>query len=333
MIDTAGESNSLSTFVVTGGAGFIGSRIAGHLAQIGHDVRILDNLSSRGADRRARSLLSYPEISLVTADIRDERVCRRICRGADYVLHLAADPSVARSIEMPGASVQVNVEGTANMLDAAVKSGSVRRLVFSSTCAIYGDSVSGAIRESATPDPISPYAASKLACESFCHTFSRLHGLETVALRYFNVYGTGQDPHGAYAAAIPRFMERIAKGQALIIYGDGKQSRDFVHVDDVVAANILAATTPRDVNRRVLNIGSGDRVSLNELIRTLEGVAGRPLDIVHEPERRGDIRHSHADISLARTLLGFQPAVSLKDGLAEALVAYCGETRAYAMVS
>jgi nucleoside-diphosphate-sugar epimerase len=207
------------------------------------------------------------------------------------------------------------VEGTVNMLQGAVRSGTVRRFVYTSTCAVYGDASSGEIRETNPPDPITPYATSKLAGEHLCRNFFRLHGLETVSLRYFNVYGAGQDPEGAYAAVIPRFLARIVAGQPIIVYGDGEQSRDFVHVEDVVAANRLAVAADRGACGKSYNIGSGRRTSLNELIEKLERIAGLRVAVERQPARSGDIKHSHADIGAADCWLGYRPSVSLERGL------------------
>lgn len=308
----------MSTFLVTGGAGFIGSHLSRNLAQSGHSVLILDNLTGKGAVDRAEEMAEQG-ISLTKGDVRDAAICESVCRGVDVVLHLAAEPSVARSIEDPSSCVAVNVEGTVNMLQGAARSGSVRRFVYTSTCAVYGDASSGTVQETNPPDPITPYASSKLAGEYFCRNFFRLHGLETVALRYFNVYGAGQDPNGAYAAVIPRFLARIVAGEPIVVYGDGEQSRDFVHIDDVVAANVLAATADCGVCGRSFNIGSGQRTSLNELIDKLEKVAGRRVAVERQPARSGDIKHSHADIGAAKRSLGYEPSVSLDDGLARTM--------------
>jgi nucleoside-diphosphate-sugar epimerase len=304
----------LSTFLVTGGAGFIGSHLSRNLAQSGHTVLVLDNLTGKGAVERAEEMAEQG-ISLMRGDVQDAAVCESACRGVDFVLHLAAEPSVARSIEDPSTCVAVNVEGTVNMLQGAARSGSVRRFVYTSTCAVYGDASSGAIQETNPLDPLTPYASSKLAGEYFCRNFFRLHGLETVALRYFNVYGAGQDPNGAYAAVIPRFLSRIVAGEPIVVYGDGEQSRDFVHIDDVVAANILAATADRSVCGRSFNIGSGRRTSLNELIDKLEKIAGTRVAVERQPARNGDIKHSHADIGAAARSLGYAPSVPLGEGL------------------
>lgn len=304
----------MSTFLVTGGAGFIGSHLSRSLAQSGHNVLVLDNLTGKGAAERAAEMAEQG-ISLTNGDVRDAATCESACRGVDFVLHLAAEPSVARSIEDPFTCVAVNVEGTVNMLQGAARSGSVRRFVYTSTCAVYGDASSEAIPETNPLDPLTPYASSKLAGEYFCRNFFRLHGLETVALRYFNVYGAGQDPNGAYAAVIPRFLSRIVAGEPIVVYGDGEQSRDFVHIDDVVAANVLAATADRGVCGRSFNIGSGRRTSLNELIDKLEKIAGARVAVERQPARNGDIKHSHADIGAASRGLGYEPSVPLGEGL------------------
>jgi nucleoside-diphosphate-sugar epimerase len=309
----------LSICVVTGGAGFIGSHLVLHLARAGHNVRILDDLSGTGSSERADTLANLPNVSLCEGDIRDASTCRKVCAGAEIVFHEAAEPSVVRSIEDPSTCVDINVGGTVKILRAATASGTVRRFVYASTCAIYGDSVDSAKKETTAADPLSPYATSKLAGEYFCQNFFRLYNLQTVVLRYFNVYGAGQDPNGAYAAVIPRFLTNIVRKQPLIIFGDGEQSRDFVHVQDIVDANLKAALTTADVGGKVLNIGSGRGTTLNELVEQLKQISEPCLSVDKLDPRPGDIRHSRADISEAASLLQFSPSVTLEAGLARTL--------------
>lgn len=307
--------------MVTGGAGFIGSHLATRLGRAGHDVRVLDNLSSAGAQERATTLAGVPHVTLHEGDVRDENACRRVCAGADVVLHQAAEASVPRSIDDPATCVAINVTGTVNMLTAAHAS-TVTRFVFASSCAVYGDTPAMSKHEASLVDPISPYASSKLSGEYFCRNFFRLHGLQTVALRYFNVYGPGQDPNGDYAAVIPKFLTAIAEGHRPVIYGDGEQSRDFIYIDDVVEANLRAASGLRGTGGKVFNIGSGQRVSLNQLMEKLESILQTHIDVDKRERRAGDIRHSRADIAAAAGLLQFAPSVTLDQGLAQTLQWY-----------
>ncbi len=314
----------MGIYVVTGGAGFIGSHLTTQLGRAGHSVRILDNFTGAGSRERAAQLADVPHVTLTEGDVRDEDACRRVCAGADIVLHQAAEASVPQSIEQPALCADINVGGTINMLAAAQAAGTVTRFVLASSCAVYGDTPAMSKHEASLVDPISPYASSKLSGEYFCRNFFRLHGLQTVALRYFNVYGPGQNPDGAYAAVIPKFMTAIARGDRPVIYGDGEQSRDFIYIDDVVEANLRAASGLRGTGGKVFNIGSGQRVSLNQLIEKMEYILGRPIPTEKRERRAGDIRHSRADVAAAAGLLQFAPAVSLDRGLAQTLQWYQG---------
>jgi nucleoside-diphosphate-sugar epimerase len=307
--------------VVTGGAGFIGSHLVLHLTHLGHSVRILDNLTGTGSRDRANRLTQSADVTLIEADIRDLETCRRACKGAEVVFHEAAEPSVVRSIEDPSSCVEINVGGTVNMLRAATEAG-VRRFVYASTCAVYGDDPVTPKTESSSAAPLSPYASSKLAGEYFCRNFYHLHGLQTVALRYFNVYGAGQDPNGAYAAVIPKFMTSLVRNEPLVIFGDGEQSRDFLNVQDVVEANLKAASTVTDIGGKVVNVGSGHGTSLNELVEKLEHIVNSQIRVEKREPRAGDIKHSRADISAAGSLLQFTPSVTLDAGLARTLQFY-----------
>lgn len=317
-----GRQDSLSVYVVTGGGGFIGSHLVARLGRAGHEVRILDNLSGAGARERAAALADIPHVSVHEGDVRDEAACRAVCAGADVVLHQAAEASVPQSIEEPAVCAAINVGGTINMLAAAQAAGTVARFVLASSCAVYGDTPATSKQEAGLVDPISPYATSKLAGEYFCRNFFRLHDLQTVALRYFNVYGPGQNPDGAYAAVIPKFMTAIARGEPPIIHGDGEQSRDFIFIDDVVEANLRAAGDMRGTGGKVFNVGSGQRVSLNQLIERLGVILGRTLQAERREQRVGDIRHSRADIAAAAGLLQWTPSVPLEEGLARTLQWY-----------
>lgn len=312
----------MSIYVVTGGAGFIGSHLATRLGRGGHDVRVLDNFSSAGARERADVLTDIPHVTIFEGDVRDEDACRRVCQGAEIVLHQAAEASVPLSIEEPAVCADINVGGTINMLAAAQTSGTVTRFVLASSCAVYGDTPAASKHESSPVDPISPYASSKLSGEYFCRNFFRLHGLQTVSLRYFNVYGPGQNPDGAYAAVIPKFLTALTRGERPIIYGDGEQSRDFVFIEDVVEANLRAASNLRGTGGKVFNIGSGRRVSLNQLIERLGAILQTRIEPDRRERRAGDIRHSCSDIAAAAGLLQWTPSVTLDDGLARTLQWY-----------
>jgi len=309
----------LSIYIVTGGAGFIGSRLATRIGQAGHEVRVLDSLVSDAARERARTLAQAPHVEVIQGDIRDPDVCRRVLEGADFVLHHAGEASVQRSIADPAGCAAVNIGGTINLLEAARAAGTIKRFVFASSCAVYGDTPGAAKHEASPADPLSPYASSKLAGEYFCRNFFRLHGLQTVSLRYFNVYGPGQDPAGDYASVIPKFLTAIARGEAPILYGDGDQSRDFIFVDDIVEANLRAVGATRGVGGRVVNIGSGQSASLKTVLQKLAEIGGRKVEAERRPPRPGDLKHSRADIAAAAGLLQFTPSVPLSDGLARTL--------------
>lgn len=312
----------MSIYVVTGGAGFIGSHLTTRLAGAGHDVRILDSLIVPASRQRAGQLADHPRVTLLEGDIRAPETCHKALAGADFVLHHAAEASVPQSVDAPAECVEINIEGTVNLLEAARRAETVQRFVFASSCAVYGDTPGSAKHEASQTDPLSPYASSKLSGEFFCRNFFRLHGLQTVALRYFNVYGPGQDPNGAYAAVIPKFLSALTQGEAPVVFGDGEQSRDFIFVDDIVEANLRATEATRGVGGRAFNIGSGRSVSLKQILEKLEAILGRPIPPDLRPARPGDIKHSRADIAAAAGLLQFTPSVSLDDGLARTLEWY-----------
>jgi len=317
----------LSIYVVTGGAGFIGSHLTTSLGQAGHEVRVLDNLSSAASRARLSELADVPHVEFCEGDIRDADVCCRVIQGADYVLHQAGEASVQRSVADPAECAQINIGGTINLLEAARQAGTVKRFIFASTCAVYGDTPGASKHEATQTDPLSPYASSKMAGEYFCRNFFRLHGLQTVSLRYFNVYGPGQDPNADYAAVIPRFLTAITQGKLPTLYGDGEQSRDFIFIADIVEANLRAAAATRGVGGKVFNIGSGQSASLKQVLEKLEYILGRRLETECQPARPGDIKHSRADISAAAGLLQFTPAVALSAGLERTLQWYTEKTR------
>jgi nucleoside-diphosphate-sugar epimerase len=295
---------------VTGGAGFIGSHLAQHLLADGFPVRVLDNFAT---GRRSNLRVLSEDAEIVEGDIQSyERVSRAVA-GCEAVLHQAALPSVPRSIQDPLTSNATNVIGTLNVLLAARDQG-VRRVVLASSSSVYGASPKLPKREDDPALPISPYASAKLAGESYARSFHNVYGLETVMLRYFNVFGPRQDPSSAYAAVIPSFITRLAAGESPVIYGDGEQSRDFTYIENVVQAN-RRALEARDVAGEVFNIACGDRVTLNRLLAELQTIVGADVPAAYAAPRPGEVRHSLADISRARERLGYEPTVGLTDGL------------------
>lgn len=297
--------------LVTGGAGFIGSHLVDALVLRGARVRVLDNLSTGKLANLGRSM---DRVELIEGDIRDMDACRRACEAVAFVFHQAALGSVPRSMEDPSQSIAVNVTGTANVLTAA-RDAKVRRVVYASSSSVFGDSERLPKREGEEGRPLSPYALSKRMDEDLADVFARCFGLETIGLRYFNVYGPRQDPKGPYAAVIPRFFDACARGEAPAIFGDGEQSRDFTFVDDVVSANLLAAGAPTERCGRAYNVGAGRGTTVNELaaeICRIMGVAEAPL---HMPDRAGDVKHSLASTADAEKALGFRAVVALAEGL------------------
>lgn len=310
----------MSSYLVTGGAGFIGSHIVEELLRRGEAVRVLDNFSA-GKRENLDFVKSYPpsaiKYELVEGDIRSLTVCRQACQGIDYVLHQAALRSVPRSVRSPGPTNDVNVKGTLNLLLAAKEAG-VKRLVYASSSSVYGDSAVLPQRESQLPSPISPYAVSKLAGEYYCAVFSKIYGLETAMLRYFNVFGPRQDPSSQYSTVIPRFIRLALQGKALEIYGDGLQSRDFTYVSNVVEANLLAALAAR-ASGEVINIACGKKHTVLDIANSLSRILGKKVVLRHSPPRLGDVRYTFADISKARLLLGYEPQVTFEEGLKNCL--------------
>jgi len=306
----------MAKICVTGAAGFIGGHLAEELLRQGHEVVGLDDFSS-GKRENAALLARHPSFTLVEGSIADPDAALRAVAGATWVFHLAAIPSVPLSVAEPERTNAVNVGGTVNLLEIARKAG-VQRVVLACSCAAYGDGPEQPKHEGLVPRPMSPYAAQKIACELYAQTYTRAYGLPCVALRFFNVYGPRQDPKSEYAAAIPRFTTRLLKGQRPIVFGDGLQTRDFVHISDVVRANLLAATSDKAPGE-IVNVASGVSSSLVDLIATLKQVIGSSaagLEIEHQAPRAGDLRESSADISKARAVLGYEPRVQLEEGLA-----------------
>jgi UDP-glucose 4-epimerase len=304
---------ALATYLITGGAGFIGSHLAEALVREGHTVRILDNFRT-GRRRNLAGLRGRAEIR--KGDIRDRRQVQAAMRGVDYVLHQAAMVSPPESVERPGETLDVNVDGTLNVLQAARKAH-VRRVVMASSCAVYG---SGPIpaREDQAPIPLSPYAVSKLAGETLAISFFHCYGLPVTCLRYFNVFGPRQDPGSPYSGVIAVFAARAKSRQGVTIYGDGRQTRDFIYVADVVRANLLACRSEKAAGR-VLNVGTGRGRSLLNVRSELAALSGAPIPLTFLPARAGDIYHSRCDPARARKLLDFRPQTEFRAGLAETL--------------
>jgi UDP-glucose 4-epimerase len=300
----------MASFLVTGGAGFIGSALVNRLVELGHSVRVVDNFST-GFRRNLENCLD--RIELVEGDLAEIAVCRACVQRVEYVLHQAAIPSVQRSVEDPISSHRANVTATLNMLVAA-RDAQVKRFVFASSSSVYGDSETLPKVETMPESPLSPYAVTKLAGEKYSVAFHRIYGLPAVSLRYFNVFGPRQDPHSPYSAVISRFVEASLRGVHPIVYGDGEQSRDFTYVDNVVEANLLACLA-EGVGGRVFNVGTGQRHTLNELLCSLSAIVGRRLEPEYSNARVGDVRHSQAGIEKAQRFLGFEPRVSFQEGL------------------
>ena len=302
-----------SLFLVTGGAGFIGSHVAGRLLADGHRVRVLDKFSTGSRANLDFGAAHAAHLDVVEGDIRDLSTVEAASRGVDVVFHQAAMRSVPRSVKDPLGANDNNVTGTLNVLEAARRAGA-RRVVYASSSSVYGDRPDLPKREDQTPAPVSPYAVSKAAGEQYAAVWSRLYGVETVGLRYFNVFGPKQDPASEYAAVIPRFILWALQRAPLEVHGDGTQSRDFTYIDNVVEANLLAGRSP-DATGEVFNVGCGSRVSLLAIIASLERLVGRPLQRNHTPGRAGDVAHTLADVSKAKRLLGYTPLVTFDDGL------------------
>jgi len=296
--------------LVTGGGGFIGSNLVRALLERGDSVRVLDNFST-GNRRNLEDLGS--EVEMVEGELRSYERVHAAVRGVEVVFHQGALPSVPRSVQDPLTTSAVNVEGTLNVLLAARDEG-IRRVVFASSSSVYGNSGALPRVETASADPISPYAVSKLAAERYCVGFHAVYGLETVALRYFNVFGPGQDPLSQYAAVVPRFIFAAVEGRPMPIHGDGTQSRDFTYVANVVQANLLAADAP-EAGGRVFNVATGRAASVDELADAIAALVGRPAEKEYLPTRAGDVRDSWADVSEARRVLGYEPTVGLEEGL------------------
>ncbi len=300
----------MSIYLVTGGAGFIGSNITEELLKRGETVRILDNFST-GRRENINHLLE--KIELIEGDLRNYELIKKITSDVDYIIHQAALPSVFRSIQEPLLVNEVNIGGTLNVLFAA-KENKVKRVVYASSSSVYGDTPVLPKKEDFKPSPLSPYALTKLTGEYYCKIFHNVYGLETVSLRYFNVFGPHQDPSSEYSAVIPKFISIIMKGESPTVYGDGLQTRDFSYVDNVVVANINSCVAP-DAAGKTFNIACGERISLIQLLKEINDILNTKIPPVFTEARKGDVKHSLADISSARQMLNYNPVVKFNEGL------------------
>jgi len=312
-VTRAGE-DIVPGYLVTGGAGFIGSHIAEALVRQGATVTILDDLSS---GRTANLAPLGSGVTFIRGDVRDGAAVRRALEGVEAVFHQAAVPSVVRSFDNPAETLSVNVAGTAELLETCRRMG-VGKVVFASSSSVYGDSPSLPKEESMDPQPKSPYALSKLSCEKLLGIYAEVYGMDTVALRYFNVFGPRQDPASEYAAVIPRFITTVLRGKAPTVFGDGLQTRDFAYIENVVRANLLCLRTP-NLRGEVINVACGERISLLDLLAVLGDLTGRTPAPVFEPERAGDVKHSLASIDKAAALIGFTVEVPVREGLKRTL--------------
>jgi UDP-glucose 4-epimerase len=301
----------MATYLITGIAGFIGSSLARAVLAQGDNVRGVDNFST-GKRGNIEELLS--RIDFQEADLLDLDAMKAACRGVDFVLHQAAIPSVPKSVLDPLGSNRANVDGTVNILIAA-RDAKVKRVVYAASSSAYGDTPTLPKQEEMTPNPISPYAVAKLASEHYMKSFFRCYGLETVCLRYFNIFGPRQDPTSPYSGVLAKFITSMLNGEQPTIFGDGSQSRDFTYIDNTVTANLLACKAPVSAVGQVFNVATGHRIDLNETFRVLKKITGYSGDVKYAPERAGDVKHSLADISKAQQYLGYKPLVYFEEGL------------------
>lgn len=302
-----------SRFLITGGAGFIGSNLCEALLKAGYFVRCLDDFST-GKRENIKPFLNNNKFELIEGDIRDLETCMRACEGIDYVSHQAAWGSVPRSIKMPLLYEEINIKGTVNMMEAARQSG-VKKFVYASSSSVYGDEPNLPKREDRIGKVLSPYALTKKTDEEYGRLYSELYGLQTVGFRYFNVFGRRQDPNGAYAAVIPRFVKQLLNDEAPTINGDGMQSRDFTYIENVIEANLKGMASSADVSGEVFNVAYGGREYLIDIYKKLCELLGKDIEPKYGPDRAGDIKHSNADISKARRMLGYDPDYDFAKGI------------------
>jgi len=307
-------------FLVTGGAGFIGSNLCEAILNMGYKVRCLDDLST-GKKENVDLFINNPNYEFIKGDIKDYETCLKACEGVDYVLNQAAWGSVPRSIEMPLFYCKNNIEGTVNMLEAA-RQNSVKVFVYASSSSVYGDEPNLPKKEGREGNLLSPYALTKDADEKWAKQYTIHYDLPTIGLRYFNVFGRRQDPNGAYAAVIPKFIKQLLNDERPKINGDGKQSRDFTYIENVIEANLKACLAPRQAYGEVFNIAYGGQEYLNDIYKSLNEALDKNIEPIYGPDRKGDIKHSNADITKARQLLNYDPDYNFKDGLLEAIEWY-----------
>ena len=298
--------------LVTGGAGFIGSNLTEALLKKGCSVRVIDDFST-GKRENLIFDKEYSSLEIIEGDIRDLRACRKVIKKVEYVFHQAALPSVQRSIEDPESSNAINVGGTLNILIAA-RDEKVKRVIYASSSSIYGDAPTLPKDEEMSPSPLSPYALQKYVGEQYCRLFHQLYGLDTISLRYFNIFGPKQDPNSLYSAVIPKFIDALIHDRPPIIFGDGEQSRDFTYIENVVQANLLAMSAER-LHGEAVNIACGERTSLNQLFHILKRILGSKQTPVYEAPRKGDVRHSLADIRKGKKLINYEPKAGVEAGL------------------
>lgn len=306
-----------SLFLVTGGAGFIGSNLCEAILSLGYKVRCLDDLST-GKQANVDLFIDNPNYEFILGDIKDLDTCMRACEGVDYVLNQAAWGSVPRSIKMPLFYCANNIQGTLNMMEAARQNG-VKKFVYASSSSVYGDEAHLPKKEGIEGNLLSPYALTKRCDEEWGKMYTMHYGLDTYGLRYFNVFGRRQDPHGAYAAVIPKFIKMLLNDERPTINGDGQQSRDFTYIENVIEANLKACLAPHEAAGQAFNIAYGGREYLNDIYKTLVDALGKDIQPIYGPDRKGDIKHSNADISKARELLGYDPEYDFHRGLNEAI--------------
>lgn len=307
----------MANILVTGGAGFIGSHLAHRFVELGHSVRVMDNFAT---GRRENLAHINDKIDLAEKDLRQPEDCLAVCDGIDFVFHQGAIPSVPVSVEQPVPSHDANINGTFNLLRAAVAK-KVKRVIYAASSSAYGDAPESPKHEKMMTCPLSPYAVQKLTGEVYLKAFYECYGLETLSVRYFNVFGPRQDPKSQYAAAIPAFVSAILKNEPPTIYGDGEQTRDFTYIDNVVHGNVLAMQAAKTEGQWV-NVACGGQISVNDVIRTINELLGTDVQPNYAPTRPGDVKHSCADISLAKELLGYEPVISFPDGLNKAIDYY-----------
>ncbi|HVP81181.1 MAG TPA: SDR family oxidoreductase [Thermodesulfobacteriota bacterium] len=314
----------MSKILVTGGAGFIGSNLTEALLERGHSVRVLDDFST-GKRENLKFNSAHTSLEIMEGDLRDLGTCRKAAQGIDYVFHQGALPSVQRSVEDPETSNAVNVGGTLNILLAAREKG-VRRVMYAASSSVYGDTPTLPKHEEMPPNPLSPYALQKYVGEQYCRLFYQLYGLETICLRYFNIFGPKQDPNSLYSAVIPKFIDALLEERPPIIFGDGEQSRDFTYIENVVQANLLAMSADH-LHGEAVNIACGTRISLNQLVSVLKEILGSKQSPLYQEPRKGDVKHSLADIRRGKEIINYEPKVGIEAGLRKTVDFFRGQKK------